>query len=75
MIYNDEVNSHLVIFEIFGEVWVSFRGTQMHDISGALKVNMQSRYTNQPAGLMGSEENTVGVKATDSFFFLHDVLQ
>ena len=38
LISNDVSGAHLVMFEIFGEIWISFRGTQLHDIIGILKV-------------------------------------
>ena len=38
MIYDSSVGSHLVMFSLFGELWVSFRGTQVRDFrKGLLK--------------------------------------
>ena len=39
MIYDSSVGSHLVMFNLFGELWVSFRGTQVRDFrKGFLKI-------------------------------------
>lgn len=37
MIYDSSVGSHLVMFNLFGELWVSFRGTQVRDFSGLFR--------------------------------------
>ena len=37
MITNDEIGSQLVIFELFREIWISFRGTQIRGIEALKK--------------------------------------
>ena len=37
MMHDDEVGSQLVIFELFNEIWISFRGTQIRDMKALAK--------------------------------------
>ena len=37
MMYDEDIGNQLMVFELFRELWISFRGTQVRSIEGLKK--------------------------------------